>query len=222
MFESPHGVIFDMDGVLVDSYAAHLESWRRLAVELGQNPTDEQVGSTFGRTSRDIIRKLFNVHDDSAVRRLDGRKEEIYRDLVRGRVPAMPGAVPLVADCHRGGLRLAVGSSGPPENVRLVCDELGISALFGAVVTGDDITHGKPDPEVFLTAARRLGLKPQQCVVIEDAPVGVEAAVRAGMRCVGLVGSYTRAELSERATLVVDSLAELSSDFIARLPAPVN
>lgn len=217
MAKSPYGVIFDMDGVLVDSRAAHLESWRQLAAEVGQNLTDQEIGSTFGRTSRDIIRLLFDVQDDASIRRLDDRKEEIYRGLVRGRVPAMPGAVSFVIDCHKSSLRLAVGSSGPPENVRLVCGELGLSALFGAVVTGDDIEHGKPDPEVFLTAARRLQLEPQQCVVIEDAPVGVEAARRAGMKCVGLVGSYGREAISGEADLVVDSFSELNPRRITAL-----
>ncbi len=216
MTTSQCGVIFDMDGVLVDSYSAHLESWRRLAAELRQNLTDEQIGSTFGRTSRDIIRIMFGIEDDEAIHKLDARKEALYRDLVRGRVPAMPGAVEFVRSCHSAGMRLAVGSSGPSENVRLVCDELGVSRLFDGVVTGDDITRGKPDPEVFLTAALRIGLETQQCVVIEDAPVGVEAARRAGMKCVGLVGSYSRAALAA-ASRVIESFGELDVNFVASL-----
>lgn len=216
MAQSPGGVIFDMDGVLVDSYAAHLESWRRLAAELRQSLTEQQIGSTFGRTSRDIIRLLFDVHDAASIHRLDTRKEVLYRDLVRGRVPVMPGAVAFVTDCHTAGLRLAVGSSGPAENVRLVCDEMGVAELFAEMVTGDDITCGKPDPEVFLTAAARLGLLPQQCVVIEDAPVGLEAARRAGMQCVGLVGSYPRETLAA-ATRVIESFGELDASQVKRM-----
>jgi len=216
MVASRYGVIFDMDGVLVDSYSAHLESWRRLAAELRQNLTDEQIGSTFGRTSRDIIRMMFGVEDDDAIHKLDARKEAIYRELVRGQVPAMPGAVEFVQGCHSAGMRLAVGSSGPAENVRLVCDELGVLRLFDGVVTGDDIRRGKPDPEVFLTAALRIGLETQQCVVIEDAPVGVEAARRAGMKCVGLVGSYSRASLAA-ASMVIESFGELDVNSVARL-----
>ena len=216
MVQSDCGVIFDMDGVLVDSYDAHLESWRRLAAELRQSLTDDQIGSTFGRTSRDIIRLLFAVHDDASIKRLDARKESLYRDLVRGKVPAMPGAVEFVKSCHAAGMKLAVGSSGPAENVQLVCHELEIGSLLNAVVTGDDITHGKPDPEVFLTAAARLGLKPQKCVVIEDAPVGVEAARRAGMRCVGLIGTYSRETLSA-ASLVIAAFSELDAGQVVRL-----
>jgi len=216
MAQSACGVIFDMDGVLVDSFAAHLESWRRLAAELRQSLTDQQIGSTFGRTSRDIIRLLFGVQDAAQIHTLDARKESIYRDLVRGKVPAMPGAVEFVKDCHSAGMKLAVGSSGPAENVRLVCDEMGVRHQFDAVVTGDDITRGKPDPEVFLTASARMGLKPQQCVVIEDAPVGLDAARRAGMECVGLIGAYPREALAA-ASMVVASFGELNAQRVARL-----
>lgn len=216
MVASRYGVIFDMDGVLVDSYSAHLESWRRLAAELRQNLTDEQIGATFGRTSRDIIRMMFGVEDAEAIHKLDARKEAIYRDLVRGQVPVMPGAAEFVRSCHSAGIRLAVGSSGPAENVRLVCDELGVSRLFDGVVTGDEISRGKPDPEVFLTAALRIGLEAQRCVVIEDAPVGVEAARRAGMKCVGLVGSYSRTSLAA-ASMIIESFGELDVNCVARL-----
>src|ERR1043166_3998609 len=112
------GVIFDMDGVLVDSYQPHLESWRRLASELGYSISDEQFDATFGRTSREIIRILFGPqHSDDEVRRLDARKEQLYRDAVRGRVPAMPGAIDLIRTLHDAGFKLAIGSSGPPENI---------------------------------------------------------------------------------------------------------
>ena len=210
------GIIFDMDGVLVDSYASHLESWRQLAAEHGRTLTDAQIGSTFGRTSRDIIRLLFEVEDPGEIHKLDQRKESLYRDLIRGRVPAMPGAVELVNACRDAGFKLAVGSSGPSENVSLVCNGMGLRGLFDAIVTGDDITHGKPDPEVFLTAAARLDVKPQLCVVIEDAPVGVAAARNAGMKCVGLVGTYPRETLKD-ATAIAESLNEIGVKMLSGL-----
>jgi len=205
-----------MDGVLVDSYAPHLESWRLLAAELGRNLTESQFGSTFGRTSRDIIQTLFGIQDAGEIHGLDQRKESLYRDLIRGRVPAMPGAAALVAACRDAGFKLAVGSSGPSDNVRLVCDEMVITECFDAIVTGHDITHGKPDPEVFLTAARRMDVSPEHCVVIEDAPVGIEAARRAGMRSVGLTGSHP-SEMLKEASIVTDSLHSLDVGRLQRL-----
>lgn len=210
-------VIFDMDGVLVDSGAAHLESWRRLAAESGRAQiTDEQFAATFGRRSSEIIEALFGVTEPGRAGAMDERKEAIYRDLIRGRVPAMPGAVELVTRLADEGVLLAVGSSGPPENIELVCDELGIASRLSAVVTGMDVNSGKPDPDVFLVAAHRLGLPPDRCVVVEDAPSGIEAARRAGMRCIGLTSAHS-AEALRAADVVVGRLADISPERIRAL-----
>ncbi|MCB9852283.1 MAG: HAD family phosphatase [Phycisphaerales bacterium] len=201
-------VIFDMDGVLVDSYAPHLESWRVLAKEIGAEISDEQFDHTFGRTSRDIIRMLFDVTDDDRVRAYDERKESLYRDIVRDNVPEMPGATALLERLATKGITLAVGTSGPRENINLVCDGLGWNELLRVRVTGADVTHGKPDPEIFLQGASRLGVAPDKCVVVEDAPAGIEAAKRGGMRCIGLTSTHEANALSE-ATRVVDAIADV-------------
>lgn len=211
------GVIFDMDGVLVDSHAAHLESWKRLAAEIGRTVTEQQFRDTFGRTSRDIIATLFGPGlSDADVRRFDERKEFLYRELIRGRVPAMPGAVESIRRIHAAEFRVAVGSSGPPENVRLVMDKLGLHTWVSACVTGQDVTRGKPDPQVFLLAAERLGLSPRRCVVVEDAPVGIEAAQRAGCRTIGLCGTHGRDGLAA-ADAVVERLSQISVEMLEGL-----
>lgn len=209
------GVIFDMDGVLVDSFSAHRESWRLLARELGRDFTDEQFHQTFGQRSADIIRALFGPRDDAETARLDARKESLYRDLIRGRVPVMPGATELIDRLHAGGFRLAVGSSGPPENVALVVDGMGLRSQFAAVVTGADVQRGKPDPQVFTLAAQRLRLPPQRCAVIEDAPVGIEAARRAGCYAVGLAGSHAMDALLA-ADMILMHLNELTGEILRR------
>ena len=213
---SGYGVIFDMDGVLVDSYAAHLESWQRLADELGAAITEGQFAATFGRTSREIIRELFAITESETVARYDARKEALYRDIIRGHVPVMAGAIALVTALHATGFRLAVGSSGPPENIALVCEDCGLDAMLVGSVSGADVTHGKPDPEVFLLAAERIGVAPASCVVIEDAPAGVEAAVRAGMRCIALAGTVEPKRLGQ-ADLVVARLDEIEAATVRRL-----
>lgn len=213
------GVIFDMDGVLVDSFQPHLRSWSLLAAEMGRAITDEQFAATFGRTSREILREWFGVEDTGEVRRLDDRKEELYRGLIRGQVPAMPGAAEVVRELHTTGFLLGVGSSGPPENVDLVCDELWMGPYLSAIVTGADVQRGKPDPQVFELTAARLGLPAAACVVVEDAPVGLEAARRAGMRCVGLIGTHPAESLSA-ADRIISRLDELRPDFIRGLLAP--
>jgi beta-phosphoglucomutase len=214
------GVLFDMDGVIVDSAPAHRRSWQRLARESGRTVSDEEFLSVFGRPSRDIIRVLFgsNLGDDE-IARMDDRKEALYRDGIRNDVPEMPGAVSLIERLHRAGLRLAVASSGPPENIDLVLDSLGVRGCFDAIVTGFDVRNGKPDPECFLLAAARLGLAPARCVVIEDAPAGIEAAHRAGMKAVALVGSHPPEKL-RAADFIVSKLAALSFETIMHLTDP--
>ena len=128
----------------------------------------------------------------------------------------MPGAVELIDVLHEAGFALGVGSSGPPENIALTLEMLGRAENFAAVVTGIDVTRGKPDPQVFLLAAERLGLAPQACAVVEDAPQGIEAANRAGMASIALTGTATREALSH-ADLVVDRLDELTPQRIGEL-----
>jgi beta-phosphoglucomutase len=203
-------VIFDMDGVLVDSYAPHFESWRRLYNELGIEYSEVAFAADFGQTSRDILRR--RLHEDlteARFREIDDRKEGYYREIIREKFPAMNGADDLIEALAGDGFRLAVGSSGPPENVELAIEKLRSGRLISAKVTGADVTRGKPDPQVFLMAAERLGVPPASCVVIEDAVHGVEAAKRADMAAIALTGTSTYAELGS-ADLIVESLRELS------------
>jgi len=204
--------------VLVDSYHAHYESWVRHYAELGIDYPDAAFAADFGRTSRDILRRTLDGElSDERVRELDGHKEAYYRDIIRQDFPAMDGASELLDALTVDGFRLAIGSSGPPENVAVVLEKLGADR-FAATVTGNDVTRGKPDPQVFLIAAEKLGVPPARCAVVEDAVHGIEAANRAGMASIALVGTTTRAELAAAsAKLIVDSLRELTPDVIRSL-----
>jgi len=213
------GVIFDMDGVLVDSADAHLESWKLMAEENGLRVTESQVAATFGRQNRDIIPILFGEVTDSRLKALGDRKEELYRDLVRGRAPVVPGAVRLVRDLADRGAKLAIGSSAPRANLDLVLEEMGLFELFGVVVSGDEVTRGKPDPQVFAMACTRLGLAAARCVVIEDAPAGVTAAKRAGTKGVAVLIHHERSAF-DGADLVVERLADLVVDHLYKLVGP--
>jgi beta-phosphoglucomutase len=207
----------------VDSYDAHFESWRRLGAEVGVAFSEAQFRETFGRTSRDILRACFaDVQGGLSNERigdLDDRKESLYRDIIAASFPAMPGAAALIDDLVAAGFRLAVGSSGPPQNVALVLDRLDRAGAFDARVTGDDVTRGKPDPQVFTLAAERLDVPPTRCVVIEDAPAGVEAARRAGMAAVALLSTGRGRDdfLESGPHRVVESLTELTPAAIASL-----
>ena len=161
-----------------------------MAREHGLEITEEEFASTFGQTSREIIARFWGPDLDAAAREaLDARKEAIYGDLIRVDFPAMPGAVALIDALAADGFLLAVGSSGPPENIELTLERLGRRDRFRGIVTGRDVTRGKPDPQVFEIAGERLGVAADRCVVIEDAPVGIAAAHAAGMASVALVGT---------------------------------
>jgi beta-phosphoglucomutase len=216
---SDHGLVFDVDGVLVDSYDAHFESWQVVARETGFTFTEQRFIQTFGRTTREI---LFEMHGEKPLARqeitaLDQRKEEVFRDILARGFPAMDGAVELIDELSAAGFRLAVGSSGPPANVDFVLRALHREACFGSVVTGEDVERGKPDPQVFRLAAARMGVEPVRCAVIEDAPAGVQAARAAGMTCIGLASKGRSFAQLQHADLVVPSLRALSSTRIKTL-----
>ncbi len=218
MTDEALGVIFDMDGVLVDSYRAHFESWLAMARECGFEFTEEQFARTFGRTSRDIIAHFWGEGlSDERMAEMDDHKEALYREAIAAHFPAMDGARELVGALRAAGFRLAVGSSGPPENVAVAVEGLDMGDCFQATVSGMDVTHGKPHPEVFLKAAEKLGVPPERCAVIEDAPAGIEAARRAGMAAIAITGTASRERLAEKAHRVVESLRQLTPEAIAEL-----
>jgi len=212
-------VIFDMDGVLVDSYDAHFRSWRAVAASRGRDMTQEEFDATFGRTSREIIAALWptSVSSEEEIARLDAQKEAAFREILAADFPPMPGVGQLLESLHAAGFGLAVGSSGPPENVDLILDRLAKRGLFGGIVHGMDVTRGKPDPQVFLLAADRLGIPAQRCAVVEDAPLGIAAAKAAGMASVGLASTGRTRTMLAAADLTVDGLAELSPTILRNL-----
>jgi beta-phosphoglucomutase len=210
-------VIFDMDGVLIDSYDAHFAGWKAMYRELGLDYSEEDFAADFGRTSRDILFRRFGDQlNDARIHELDERKEALFRDSLRAHFTAMDGATELIDSLADAGVRIGIGSSAPPENIELCLEKLGRRKKIAAIVTGKDVTRGKPDPQVFQLAAERLEADPARCAVVEDAVHGIEAANRAGMKSIALVGTATRVQLCE-AKLIVDSLRELSPQSLRAL-----
>jgi beta-phosphoglucomutase len=214
-----YAVIFDLDGVLVDTYRTHFDSWQMLCRQWDLSMTESQFAATFGRTTREVVAEFWSARQFSPaeVEAIDIRKEALFRDRLRRNFPVMDGAVKLIDDLQQSGVALAIGSSAPPDNVWLSLDLLNRRGAFASVVTGADVSLGKPDPEVFLRAAEQLSVRPRSCVVIEDAPAGVSAALAAGMKCVGLASpGRTREELAA-AHRVIDSLPEVSASSLIQL-----
>ncbi len=213
-----YAVIFDVDGVLIDSYHPHLLSWQALGREIGTPITEAMFHRTFGRTSREALEEFFGRDlPPDRIRRLDERKEELYRLIIRDDFPPMPGAARLIDDLHQAGVKIAAGSSGPRLNVELVLELLERRERFDAVVTGDDVTRGKPDPQVFLLAARRLGMAPDRCLVVEDALPGLAAARAAGMKAVAITGTAQVDELAAASDQVIDRLEEITPETLRRI-----
>ena len=214
-----YAAIFDMDGVIVDSYEAHYQSWSRIAEQNGQSITRDQFAQMFGRTSRDIIAILWgeNHYTEDEITALDLAKEALYREIIRANFPAMEGVGDLLENLAAAGIQMAIGSSGPAANVAATIECLPNGELLRQRVTGDDVSRGKPDPQVFLLAAERLGVRPSCCVVVEDAPAGVAAAHAAGMAAVGLVSTGRTVEELRDAELIVHHLNELNAERIIAL-----
>jgi beta-phosphoglucomutase len=211
------GVIFDMDGVLVNSYQTHLKAFRKMGAKHNLEMSDADFARSFGRTTRDIVAMLWpGRFADADVPKFDLEKEAAYRELLEEHFPEMEGAGDLIGDLHTAGFGLGIGSSGPAENVAVVQKCIHNGKLITASVNGSQVHRGKPDPEVFLLAAEKLKIAPKNCAVVEDAIVGVEAARRAGMTSIGLLGTAPRAALEVHAHWVVGSLRELSPALIGK------
>jgi beta-phosphoglucomutase family hydrolase len=211
----PRAALWDMDGTLLDSAQYHWLAWRDTLVDEGHPITYEQFVATFGQRNDTILRAwLGSGLTDAEVGRIGDAKEEHYRALVRERgVALLPGVRHWLDRLHAEGWRQAIASSAPPANVEAIVAALQIGPFFGALVSAEDVQRGKPDPQVFLTAAERLGVPPARCVVVEDAPAGIEAAHRAGMRAIGVRTSHATLQ----ADIVVHTLDELPEDAFDRL-----
>lgn len=211
------GVLFDWDGVIIDSSRQHERAWELLASEEGLDLLPGHFKSGFGKKNEVIIPALGWGDDPAEVRRLADRKEELYRGLVAAEgVLVLPGVRDLLAALKEEAIPRAVGSSTPRGNLDALFAVTGLDVYFDAVVCGSDVIHGKPDPEVFLKGAASLSLSPRRCVVVEDAFAGIEAARRGGMKVVG-VSTTNPLESLKGCDLAVTTLAELTPMRLAGL-----
>lgn len=208
-----------MDGVLVASGPAHCASWKLVARKHGIGLRDDVFAATFGQRSREIVRTIWGDGlTDEQVRRIDDEKEAVYREMFAGMVPLTIGTREMLAAVRVAGMRLAIATSGPRENVELVLSRTGLVEGFDAIVTGGDVARGKPAPDCFRLAAQRLGLPPRACVVVEDAPVGIEAARAAAMPCIGFVGTHPADRLrSAGCTAIAERMADITPELIVAL-----
>ena len=214
----PRAVLWDMDGTLLDSAEYHWLTWKEILEVEGREMTRERFATTFGRRNDAVLRDLFGeAFPDDEVMRIAGAKEAKYRELVLASgVEPLPGVRRWLDRLRTDGWRQAVASSAPKANIEALLEALDIGEYFAAFAADEDVRHGKPDPEVFLVAASRLAVPPGRCVVVEDAPAGIEGGRRAGMRTIGVGAGHA----SLPADLTVASLDDLPDDAFDSLLKP--
>lgn len=204
-------VIFDMDGVLVDSMHAHWLAWRETFADYGIDIKREDFDKTPGMTVEPVIKFLGgDEFSREQIQDLTVKQELAFQKIIAENFPAIPGVSELIKSLDEAGWKMAVGTSGPRANLKLILSRIPESERIKAHVVHGDYTHGKPDPEVFLTAAQRLGVTPGEAVVVEDSLVGLEAAKRGGFLSVALTTTHPGEQLEPFADLVVDSLTKVT------------
>lgn len=218
--QTPWAVLFDMDGVIVANTDFHVKAWIDFAARHNRPLTLPQYFENInGRTSTDAMAYAFGrpVLTDE-LDRLTEEKEAVYRELYAPHLQPTPGFIDFLSALKAAGVRLAVGTSAPESNVVFTLDGLGIRPYFDAIVDASMIQRGKPNPEIYLTAAARVGVPPNRCVVFEDAFAGIQAGVGAGMAVVAVATSHTRTELETTgASLIVDDFTGLTVAEVAGL-----
>ena len=213
-------VIWDMDGVIADTAPYHLKAWQETFQKRGVNFTEGDFKRNFGQRNDTIIKKTLGESiSPGEIDAIARGKEENYRQRVAQNIKPLPGAIELIRSLAEGGVKMAIASSAPMENIQLILGGLGIDNYFNAVVWGREVTEGKPSPQGFLLAAEKLGVKPRNCLVVEDAVAGVAAAKRAGMKCLAVTNTHPEMSLKE-ADLIADTLVGIGVGNLERLFSP--
>lgn len=209
-----------MDGVLVNNLEVHRAAFAEFFRRYGVERSFEELSRVFGKGNDDIMGELMprDVVERVGIRELGHEKEAIYREIYAPTITPQPGLLTFLDECEAEGLKCAVGSSGYRANVDFVLDKCNIERYFDYAVAGDEVTRCKPDPEIYLTAAAKLGLRADECVVFEDAEAGIEAAKRAGMRVVALATTFNRDFLETTdADYIIDDFRGITVDKLREI-----
>lgn len=209
-------VIFDLDGVIIDTKELHYLAWKKFWAKRGIEHTYDDFIKKFGIPNQDIFKELYENMGVDELNDLCEEKEVYFRELSEGKLMPMKGAAGLIKSLKKEGYKIALGTSCQKSNIEFIMKQIGLKAYFDVIVCAADIKSGKPNPEIFLKAAEMLNVKPLECVVIEDSLHGIEAAIRAGMKCIAVATTHSENEL-KNAFLVRQDLSKLSLADIKRL-----
>ncbi|GGM99758.1 hydrolase [Dyadobacter beijingensis] len=211
-------VIFDMDGVICHTNPYHSRAFRAFFSKRNLSPTEEDFAQhMYGKSNSYILSHfLQRVIEGDELLQMEDEKESLFRELYEPYVEPITGIVAFMQDLKANGAALGVATSAPRANLDLIMSKVPVREMLGSILASEDVKKHKPDPEVYLTSARNLGMEPAQCVVFEDSFSGVSAALNAGMRVVGVLSSHTREELPP-CNLYVNDYSDLSYEKIAAL-----
>lgn len=214
------GALFDWDGVVIDSSKAHEESWDMLGAEEQKPLPEGHFKKGFGRKNQEIIPEILGwTNDPEEIERLGDRKEALYREIVAEKgVDRIPGIEDFLESLQKAGIACAVGSSTPRKNVETILEMVGFGSYFQSIVCAEDVTQGKPHPEVFLTGASRIGIPAGSCAVFEDAYAGLQAAKAGRMKAVGLATTHPATALQPyEPDLILENFLEFDAEKFRRL-----
>jgi beta-phosphoglucomutase family hydrolase len=214
---SKKAVIWDMDGIIVDTAQYHMKGWQTVFQKRGANYTEEDYRLNTGMRNDSIIRSMLGDKvDQYDIMAITREKDEVFRQIVSKNIRPFPGVLKLITSLKANKFKIAIASSALIENIQLITRSLKIHNCFDAIVSGWETTKGKPNPQIFLLAAEKLGVETESCIVIEDAIVGVTASKRAGMCCLAVTNTNPKENL-RGADLVIDTLEEITIDILERL-----
>lgn len=210
------GVIFDMDGVLVENSKYHDDAWQTICERYGKPKTSKEIKSIFGGTNEIFINKLLDIYDKTQMEAIAIEKEALYREIFEQHIAAPKGLMELLFDLRKNNVRIAVGTSGPIENLDFVLNKLDIRGFFEVLVYEALVSKGKPDPEVYNLAIQQLNIEPAKCVVIEDSVFGVQAGLAAGTKVIAITTTFPADKLN-MADLIINSFTEINYQVISEL-----
>ena len=203
-------VIFDLDGVIVESEDAHIESERQTLQKYNVNISAEELHRYTGTMAKIMFTELIAKYElNTTFEEINGQKEEILLKLLAQDAEPTKGVLNLIQKLQQREIKLAIGSSSTKKLVNFILSKLELTHVFNRVITAEDIEHSKPNPEIFLKAAIELGVKPSQCLVIEDSKLGVDAAKSAGMKCMGYRNPHSGNQDLSKADAVIDDFSKV-------------
>jgi beta-phosphoglucomutase len=192
-------ILFDMDGTIINNMGYHLMAWERMVAELGKPLRGPALLAELYGSNKGVVERIFGEgqFSDEKIKWIGDTKEAYYRELYRPHMRPIDGLYPFLAHCHARGIPMALGTASNMPNIDLTLDTLNIRHYFGAVVSADDVSQGKPHPETYLKAAAKLGHEPADCLVFEDVPKGVQAAANAGMQAIVVTTTHQPLEFAQ-------------------------